>query len=503
MDAHEKVTTYDSGLNDAFVSKLLELAESYTFDCKRLRDKLSSTLETISALANSDGGIIALGLEDPEKGKGKDRVYGIQENPGNFDELRRLIQTRITEPDKLPVQFSEVGCTLRDGSLGSIVLISISKSATIHSIVGDGTWIRLGKSNKELTAPEIRTLMFSRGSSSAEALLDPVDFELLDTDYWKLYAQQRRLTRPIQEALYHLGLAKKNVEGKLLPTRAAVLLFAENPAGLIGGKAEIRVFHYRGNRIETDPSTNLLRKPVSVSGPIIRQIQDGLDAVVTELASGIQMGPSGFEVVQMYPLRVLREAITNAVIHRDYNIKGDIHIRIFSDRIEVESPGLLIGPVTASNISRIGTHARNSLIVGNLREFPSPPNLDAGEGVRMMFGTMWTSGLYPPLFLTRPKVDRESVIVVLLNESRPTTWEQVSDFLDRNGTIGNQALRKILGTEDVLRASKLLREWVDRGLLEIANPSKGTRVRLYRKPNSVPEAVLFSSLGGKQPDESL
>lgn len=488
--------------DDTFVAELLKLEESNVFDCKRLRDKLTSVLETAVAFANSDGGVIALGLEDPAKAQGRDRIYGIQENPTNWDEVQRLLQTRITDPHLLLYKQTEIGCTLRDGSKGSVAVLQVSKSATVHSLVGNGTWIRLNKSNKELTAPEIRDLMFARGAITAETFLEDVDFELLDTDYWRQYAQQRRLTRSVAEAMYHVGLAKKNADGRLRPTRAAVLLFAEDPSGLIAGKAVVRVFHYRGNRIDADPNTNLIRKPTTISGPLIRVIHDSLEAVVMELASGIQMGPLGFEIIQKYPLRVLREAITNAVIHRDYRLQADIYIRIFSDRIEIENPGLLIGPVTPSNIGRIGTHARNPLIVSSLREFPTPPNLDAGEGVRMMFGTMRATGLYPPLYLTRPHTEREAVTVVLLNENRPSAWEQVSDFIDKHGFIGNQEVRKILGTEDTLRASKHLKEWVDRGLLVVANPQQGPRIRRYTKPGMYLEGNLFTNLPGKQPFES-
>ena len=484
--------------DDSLIDQLLDLDEGYQFDCKRMAGKLTSVIETIVAFANSDGGMIALGLEDPDKAKGRDRVYGIQENPGNWDELRRLIQSRITEPTLLVYKPVEVGCTLRDGSAGSVVILRIDKSSTVHSIVDDGTFVRLDRSNKQLTAPEIRDLQFARGAITAESMLEPVAFELLDTDYWRLYAEQRRLTRPIAEALYHLGLAKRDVDGTMKPTRAAVLLFAEHPSGLISSKVSVRVFHYRGNKMGTDPNTNLVRKPVSIEGPMIRQIHDSLETVVNELASGIHMGPLGFEIVQKYPLRVLKEAITNAVIHRDYRLPVDIHIRLFSDRIEVESPGLLIGPVTPANISRIGTYARNPLLVANLREFPSPPNLDAGEGVRMMFGTMQATGLYPPLYFTQPYAERESVRVILLNENRPSTWEQVSAYLDKHGFISNKEVRKVLGTDDTLRASRLLREWVDRGLLIVANPQQGTRIRCYSKPGFRPEMRLFSEPEGKQ-----
>jgi len=492
------LVTNEPPFDDAIVDELLKMEESYQYDCKRISNKLTSVIETVVAFANSDGGMIAIGLEDPDKADGRDRVYGIQENPMCWDELRRLVRTRITEPELLSCKTLEIGCILRNGNKGSIGVLKISKSPTVHSVVGDGTLVRLDKSNKHLTAPEIRDLQFSRGTITAEAMLENVDFDLLDTEIWRQYANQRKLTRPIHEAMYHLGLAKKSAEGKLQPTRAAVLLFAEHPSGVTNSKAATRIFHYRGNKMEADPNTNLLKKPITIDKPLIQLIQDTFSTVIDELASGIQMGPLGFDIVQQYPVRVLKEAITNAVIHRDYRLLADIHVRIFSDHIEIESPGLLIGPVTAANISLIGTHARNPLIVANLREFPSPPNLDAGEGVRMMFGTMRATGLYPPFYITRPFIERESVKVLLLNENRPTAWEQVSDYLDKHGSIGNKEIREVLRTEDTLRASRRLKEWVDRGVLVVMNPDQGTKIRRYCKPGYRPDVNLFSEPEGKQ-----
>lgn len=324
--------------------------------------------------------------------------------------------------------------------------------------------------------------------------MEQVDFDLLDTDYWRTYAQQRRLTRPIAEAMLHVGLAKRTGEGRILPTRAAVLLFAEEPSGLLASKAAVRLFHYRSHKVQSDPNTNLLKPPTTISGPVIRQIQDATEAVVRELAAGIQMGPPGFEIIQRYPLRAIKEAITNAVVHRDYHLAADVHVRMFSDRIEVESPGLFSGPVTAANVGQVGAYNRNPLLVGHLREFPNPPNLDAGEGVRMMFGTMWQTGLYPPIYLTQPRIERQAVLVYLFNENRPSLWEQVSDYIDQHGSIANAEVRQ-LGSGDVLAASKQLRKWVDRGQLVVLNPNAAKRFRRYTKLGVVPAQTLFSQLG--------
>lgn len=70
---------------------------------------------------------------------------------------------------------------------------------------------------------------------------------------------------------------------------------------------------------------------------MVRQISDAAQVVISSLATGVQMGALGFEIAQNYPIRVLREAITNAVLHRDYRLSEDIHIRLFSNRIESRS----------------------------------------------------------------------------------------------------------------------------------------------------------------------
>jgi len=489
--------------DDAFVEQLLAVEESTVFETKRVAgDKLTRVLESIVAFANTEGGFLVLGLEDEDKAKGRDRIYGIQENPSTVDEIKRLVAHRITPPLVLPDSV-EVGCTLRDGTRGSIVVVRVNKSPVIHSIVLDGTWMRLSRGNRELVAEEITRLSMERGAISAESQLMQVPLNLLETDVWRLYSAQRKLTRPIAEAMMYSGLAKPDASGTLLPTRAAVLLFAEDPGGLLGSKAAIRVFHYKGERIEHRATPNLHKPPVSFGGPLLLQIQRAYDHVLRELATGVQMGPLGFEIVQRYPARVIKEAITNAIIHRDYSIPTDIQIRLFADHIEIESPGVFPGSVTAANIARIGSFNRNPIIVSSLREFPDPPNLDAGEGVPMMFQTMDAAGLYPPLYLTRATTGRDNVLVVLLNENRPSVWDQISEYLNKNGSIGNADVRQILRTDNTLRASKLLKSWVERGLLVVANPQAAKQHRRYRRTEAEVIEPLFSRQLGKHPERMM
>lgn len=155
--------------DDGLVDQVLRRPESLGFDCKRT-GKIDRLLETVVAFANTEGGIIAIGVEDPDKASGRDRVYGIQIHLNNWDEIQRNLRSRITEPDQLVWTHQEIGCTLRDKNHGSIILLKVAKSRRVHSIVDDGTFTRLTKGNKHLTANEINDLCHARGVISAESL---------------------------------------------------------------------------------------------------------------------------------------------------------------------------------------------------------------------------------------------------------------------------------------------------------------------------------------------
>ena len=330
----------------------------------------------------------------------------------------------------------------------------------------------------------------SRNSAFAEASFRRLTPKLMyQSSFWrqiggKSYADNRKLTRPQPEALKHLGLVQMDDSGKWLPTVAAVLLFAEHPGGLLNRKCAIRIFHYKGHEVESGPNTNLVRPPTTIDGPVLQQIRAATTAVLDELSRGVQTSVDGFEFTQEYPKRVIQEAICNAVIHRDYRLANkDIHIRIFRNRIEIESPGVFPGAVTSGNISKIGTYPRNRGLVDHLREFPIPPNLDAGEGVRMIFASMEQGNFYPPIYRETDMAECESVRVTLRNEARQPEWELVYDALSKHGAIRNADVRKILNLDSTVKTSKLLKTWLDAGLIEVVDPNVGTRIREYRLSN--------------------
>lgn len=470
---------------EELIKLILEIpAENQTTEFKRLggsNNDIGRVIESIVAMANIDGGVMVLGVEDPDKTKlkGFERVFGIEENVENFDHLGREIQkitpplSSIWPPEKIEIK--EIN--------KHIALLFIPKVSDAFRSVNNHVFVRLEKSNKLLTPAEVVKFAYVKGFEHADRELVEVDFKLVETPVYEEWKKQRKIQDvSVAEVLEKCGLARKNENGKLLLTRAAVLLFAEYPSDLMDTKSAIRVFQYPGT-IETIGETpNYLGTPKTITGPVSLQIQHAHDYVLTLLRNGLRIS-SGFITQYQIPERAVKEAITNAVIHRDYHLKRDIEIRIFEDRIEIESPGLFPFNITPANIGRIRADGwRNDLLVKHLREFPSPPNLDQNEGIRAMRNEMKINELYPPIFWTYPNL-QDGVRVVLLNEKSANEWEKVSDYLERKKYITNEDARKITHVIQRDRMTQLLKKWVRQGLIiQIVPPSGYLRGTKYRLP---------------------
>ena len=195
-----------SGRQQALIDRILREGETQSFETKRVSGKMvGKALETICAFANARGGWLVLGVEDFNKAKGVDRFYGISENAEAIDELLRKLGTQYL-PAIENVAGSIVKTTLRDGTEGQIAAIYTPPSDKVHSVVDNGTWMRANASNREMNAVEIAELSYRRGVRSAESEAVDVDFELLETDTWRLYLRGRGLSATgIADQLYRTG----------------------------------------------------------------------------------------------------------------------------------------------------------------------------------------------------------------------------------------------------------------------------------------------------------
>ena len=457
--------------NQEIINLLLSLpTETDKIEFKRIGEwDIKRILQSIVAFANTEGWKIVLWIDDPEKTKLKwiDRIYGIEENIENYDTLKREISKIIP-----PFTLYKIDELTTDSNL-TIAIIAIEKSqASFHSWANQ-VWIRQKKWNKQLSPQEIIHLSYAKWFHRADEELVSIDFELLETSYFQDWVRMRDISwKSIWEILYKVWLARKNDWWVLLPTRAAVLLFAEYPNDILDTKCTVRVFKYSGNLETIDETPNLLSTPKTINGPIIEQIKKSHEYVLDTIQNGISI-TSWFTIHYQIPSRAIKEAITNAIIHRDYHMQRDIELRIFEDRIEVNSPWLFPSNITKANIWKVRSlWYRNSLIVKHLREFPNPPNLDQNEWVRAMRSEMEKENLYPPIFLSYPFLS-DSVRVILFNEKIATEWEKVRQFLEKNIFITNEEARSITHIWQRDKMSRLLKQWVAKWLILQIMPESG------------------------------
>jgi ATP-dependent DNA helicase RecG len=195
--------------------------------------------------------------------------------------------------------------------------------------------------------------LIERGSIQFEARVPPeASYEDLDGDQVKGYLEALHL--PLEggapqpeEVLLRRGCLL-HVDGGLRPTYAALLLFGRYPQQWLPS-ATILATHFAG---ETFTDRFIKQE---IRGTLPDQLRQVETFVRENLRSLVHLGGAASLMVRQetleYPLEAVRELLVNAVAHRDYNVQGDnIHLNLFSDRLEVQSPGGLPGPVTLDNL---------------------------------------------------------------------------------------------------------------------------------------------------------
>lgn len=148
---------------------------------------------------------------------------------------------------------------------------------------------------------------------------------------------------PLPEVLMHLNLLSS---GAL--KRAAILLFGRDPRQFVA-TSEIRSMHFHGPAIQRPAPDYRIFK-----GPLFSQVDQCVDYVLGKLDFSVGTRSESVQVPTRYelPPEVVREAIVNAVAHRDYTANGAVQVSVFSDRVEVWSPGELLAPMTIQQLSQ-------------------------------------------------------------------------------------------------------------------------------------------------------
>lgn len=201
-------------------------------------------------------------------------------------------------------------------------------------------------------------------------------------------------------------------------------------------------------------------------------------ATLTKSLSAFANSDGGDLYVGVDEVGPARHRITNALLHRDYSIADDVHIRIFDNRIEVENPGRLPAHITVENILE-ERFARNGAIVRILNKFPDPPNKDVGEGLNTAYAAMHKLGLREPIIEERDN----SVLVTLKHEKLASPEEAILDYLQEHPWINNSRARAITHIAEDHKIRAIFRKMESRNLIERTADSvtSNTRYQIKRR----------------------
>jgi ATP-dependent DNA helicase RecG len=215
-------------------------------------------------------------------------------------------------------------------------------------------------------------------------------------------------------------------------------LFSDEPQTALAKRSAIKIYQYKTKGDEGSRET-LAFDPITIEGCIYDQIKEAVKKTKEVVEKMKRLGEGGLEGVS-YPDETLHEIMTNAVLHRDYSIASDVHVRVYDNRIEIESPGRLPGHITLDNILSEQS-ARNPKIVRLINKFPDPPNKDVGEGLNTAFEAMKRLRLKEPVIEQR----EHSVVVNIRHQPLASAQDTVMEYLKQNDEITNMIARDLTG----------------------------------------------------------
>jgi ATP-dependent DNA helicase RecG len=418
------------------------------------------------------GGIIFVGVDN------KGTISGCRTL--STEQINKIETFRRYCPDARH-EFKRVPLLNADGQEDFVIAIRVYYREDKLVETSDGeAFVRSGNEKRRLTESEKREIRINKGEIEYElesvTLQWPIDFDLSLVDTLvQSYISKRRLLNTFarEDVLVLLNLGKKQGVA-FIPNLACALVFAKNIRSIIPG-ARLRITRYEGTEETFGRKLNQVFDTF-IDGPLPTQIAMAEQVLNNQIKNFTRLGTDGrFYTKPEYPHDVWLEAIINACVHRSYNLKYmNIFIKMFEDKLVVESPGGFLAPTTAETVYE-AHNPRNPYTMEALfyLEFVHC----AYEGTRRMRDSMMEANLPPPEF-SQKQIGSHQIHVTLKNnvEHRksflnPNVAEIVGEVIfatlsDDEKVIINFAAEK--GKVSVSDASRLMgKDWhAGKALLE-------------------------------------
>lgn len=393
-----------------------QMVEKFKEDSRIERKRATVTqkdlADNLSMWANTQptGGLIFIGVDDDGKISGCKKVG--TEHLNEIEAVRRLCSDARFDMRRIDVITSK-------GVDDFVIAVRVfyREDKLVETAEGNA-FVREGDQKRRLTETEKREIRLNKGELDVEServnAEFPKDFDqkLLST-FREQFLSKRQLSSryTIEDVLALTKLGKKGARG-FEPNLACVLLFAVDPRSIVPG-AYIRIIRYDGIEEKFGHSLNNVADRV-FDGPMAYQIADAEKFLASQIRNFTRLGPDGrFATNPEYPRSVWLEAVVNAVVHRSYNLRHmNIFVKMFEDKMVIESPGAFMPPTTAKTVYD-AHNPRNPNLMWALYYFDYVQC--AFEGTRRMREGMRAANLPDPRF-TQKQIGTFQVSVTLEND---------------------------------------------------------------------------------------
>lgn len=465
--------------------RLLEQNVEIDIEAKRVKDKVGdSVMQTICAFSNSGTGYLILGVSEKDESHDDFWTSGVTNAEDIFSNIQNNCRSQFTTS----IDIDGGIATIEGETVLVIEVRELDKSAKPCGFISGGNkknysktgvWLRGINGDYEATANELQPLFMAKlGHDYEQTILPSATMDDIDPKHIERYRKLREKIKPNAteleyndtELLLALDVATEK-EGIIYPNVAGILLFGSDKAlRRLMPSARVDYIRNAGTVWVEDVDkrfqyTNDLREAIITMIPKLEA------TVIDDLPKHFNLPPNSLTRADtpILPQAVVREAIVNMLMHRDYAVNRPSQINRFSDRIEFSNAGYSLKPIEKILEGQKGSELRNPIIAQVLYDLTFAET--KGSGITIMNRGLKNAGLSPVIFKSnRAYNDCETVLRLqqLIAEEEMLWLKHFDSLTDKEaevlilakkmGQITNKDIRENIGL-DTLQASSILRKF--------------------------------------------
>lgn len=496
--------------------ELVQLGESPRIEAKQANEIGPSVMQTICAFANEPdlrGGWLLLGIAEPDLQHDTFWVSGVE----NVDKLLGELQNNCRNQFEHPVTIECKHAKIQGKSVIGAFVHEFDPTAKPCRFIGKpdkhnkrktGVWRRGANGDYECTERELEPILMARSGKSYEQIIfDDANFDDLDLSAISLYRKLRAQVKPNAEELQSDDvdmlcsmrlLTTQKTPPK--PNISGLLLFGKT-LSLRRLLPMVRVDYVRiqGTEWVENPEQRF-QYTIDLREPLVKLISKLESVILDEMPYHFRLEEGNLQRSDqpLLPQKVIREAIVNAIMHRDYCVHQPIIVARYRNRLEIHNPGYSLKPL--NDIDNKRSQLRNPILAAVLYDLGLAET--KGTGIRTMQRLLQQAGLTKPVFVSNRESNQFTATFLLhqLLGEEQLQWLQQFNHLNLSGdeakalvlvkemrAIDNAALRAVTDL-DTLAASQVLRRlWQRYHLIE----KGGSGSTSYYKPTKQFQMTLL------------